>query len=194
MDNFTTTWVAPFYIYVLHGNYYYLLKGDEQASFNENVRRALSDLDDEIIQQLLSGGWREQITGSWFCGLKGWSQYANKIGKKLVASQMAYAGQGHCFALACFANDESVEFFTEYLNIYLRKTDLHYDQGWVMPALMWVDEQNNINHASKYLKSGGLWEKYIADKDSDAWSIDYRKEHFWNLMNYCRDNYIKPKM
>ena len=193
MDDFTTNWVAPFYIYVLHGNYYYQLKGDEQALFNENVKKALLNLNDETLQRLLSGGWREQITGSWLCGLKGSSQYANNIGKKLVASQMTYAGQGHCFALACFANDESVKFFTEYLNIYLRKTDLHYDQGWVMPALMWVDEQNDTDHASKYLKSGGLWETYIANKDTDAWQLGYRKEYFWKLMNYCRDNYINQK-
>jgi hypothetical protein len=194
MDEFIKNWVAPYYLYILHGNYCYLLKDDEQTSFNKNVKKALLALDDEIVQRLLSGGWREQITGSWFCGLKGWSQYADEIGTKLIESKMTYAGQAHCFALACFANDKSVKFFTEYLNIYLPKINLHYDQGWVMPALIWVDEKNKTDYASQYLKSGGLWEKFIADKDSDSWQLEYRREYFWNLMNYCRDNYIKPNI
>ena len=193
MDKFINNWVAPYYLHILHGNYYYLLKDDEQVSFNEKVRKALLVLDDESIQRLLSGDGREQITGSWFCGLKGWSQYADEIGAKLVESKMTYAGQGHCFALACFANDKSVKYLTEYLNIYLPRTNLHYDQAWVMPALLWVDKQNNTNNASQYLDSGGLWEKFIADKDSDLWQIDYRQEYFWNLMNYCRENFMQPK-
>lgn len=193
MDEFINNWVVPYYLNILHGNYRYLLKDDEQVSFNENVRKALLVLDEEIIQRLLAGGWREQITASWFCGLKGWSQYADEIGAKLLESKMTYAGQGHCFALACFANDKSMKYLTEYLDIYLPKTNLHYDQAWVMPALMWVDEQNDTNHASQYLASGGLWEKYVADKDSDSWQLDYLKEYFWNLMNYCRNNFMQPK-
>ncbi|MFL7870918.1 MAG: DUF6000 family protein [Anaerolineales bacterium] len=150
-------------------------------------------MDENIASQLLSGGWREQLTGSWFCGLKGWSQFADTIGKKLVESKTTYAGQGYSFALACFANDKSVRYLTEYLNIYLLQTQLIYDQGWVMPALMWVDEQKGTNHAAQFIVSGGLWGEYVADKKSKVWKLDYRKEKFWRLMSYCQEHFARPK-
>ena len=189
MDEFINQWVAPYYLNILHGNYCFKLKDDEQISFKRNVKNRLNSLSDEIVNQLLSGGWREQITGSWFCGLKEWSQFADTIGEKLVESKMTYAGQGHCFALARFANDKSVKYFTEYLETYLPQPKLIYDQAWVMPALMWIDERNNTNHSGRFISSGGLWEKYVADKKSDMWQLSYRKENFWRLMNYCQENF-----
>jgi hypothetical protein len=194
MDEFINNWVAPYYLSILHGNYLYSLKDDVQTLFHKNVKKALLTLNDEIIQRLLSGGWREQITGSWFCGIKGLSEYVDTIGIKLVKSKMTYAGQGHCFALACFANDKSVKYLAEYLDIYLSKTNLIYDQAWVMPALMWVDEQNNTTHASRFIVSGGLWDGFIEEKDLNFWRLDNRKEYFWKLMNHCRENFMKTKV
>jgi hypothetical protein len=193
MDEFINQWVAPYYLKILHGNYCYLLKDDEQTFFNRSVKNGLASINYEVVNQLLSGGWREQITGSWFCGLKNWSQFADIIGTNLVESKMTYAGQGHSFALACFVDDKSVKYLTKYLDTYLPQINLVYDQAWVMTALMWVDEQNDTNHSARYLASGGLWEKYVADKKSDAWRLNCRKEKFWKLMHYCQDNFAKPK-
>jgi hypothetical protein len=193
MDEFINQWVAPYYLNILHGNYCFLLKHDEQVAFNRSVNNALASINVEVVNRLLSGGWREQITGSWYCGLKGWSQFTDMIGTKLVESKMTYAGQGHSFALACFANDKSVRYFTEYLDMYLPQINLVYDQAWVMSALMWVDEQNNTDHSVRYLASNGLWQEYIADKESDVWQLDYWKNNFRTLMNYCQENFAKPK-
>ena len=191
-DEFISQWVQPFYLRILHGNYC-RLSGVEKSSFDDKVKNGLELINSDIVSQLLlSFGWREQITGSWFCGLKGWSQFADIIGTKLVESKVTYAGQGHSFAMACFANENSVKYLTQYLNFYLPKNDLIYDQAWVMPALMWVDEQNNTNHSSQYLISGGLWDNYIADKNSEHWRLDNKKESFGEVMNYCRENYAKP--
>jgi hypothetical protein len=193
MDEFINQWVAPYYLNILHGNYCYRLKDDKRNSFNLSVKNALLTINHEVVNRLLSGGWREQITGSWFCGLKSWSQFADVIGTKLVESKVVYAGQGHSFALACFANNKSVDYFTKYLDIYLPQTNLLYVQTWVMPALMWVDKQNNTNHSVRYFASGS-WEKYIADKKSDVWQLNYCKEKFWKLMNYCQENFAIPKV
>jgi hypothetical protein len=193
MNEFIAKWVNPYYAPILHGNYCFLLKHEQQTSFNLSVKKGLEAIDEKIATQLLSGGWREQITGSWFCGLKGWSQFADIIGTKLVASTMTYAGQGHSFALACFANDKSVKYLTEYLDTYLPQTKLVYDQDWVLPALMWVDAQKGTKHATRFTGSRGLWEKYVADKKSDVWQLDYRKEKFWSLMSYCQEHFGRPK-
>ena len=193
MNDFINQWVAPYYLNILHGNFC-LLEGEEQVAFNQSVMSALKSINTQVVDQLLSSvGWREQITGSWFCGLKGWSQFADVIGTRLVESKVTYAGQGHSFALACFANSKSIEYLTKYLDVYLPQTDLVYDQAWVMPALMWVDEKNNTGYSARYLTSDGLWEQYIVNKDRDAWRLDDRKDEFWKLMNYCQKNFGDPK-
>ena len=193
MQDFINQWVAPYYLAILHGNYYYQLSDDERFSFNENVNNALENINSEIALQLLSGewsGWREKITGSWFCGIKGWSQFSDLIGKELVESKMTYAGQGLSFALACFANKKSIHYLMEYLDMYLPQTNLVYDQDWVMSALLWVDEQNKTNYASRYLVPGGLWEKYVSGKSVE---LSKCKENLWNLMKYCQEHFVKPK-
>ena len=193
MQEFINQWVAPYYLAILHGNYYYQLSDDERFSFNKSVNNALLNINSEIVIQLLSGewgGWREQITGSWFCGIKGWSQFADIIGKELVESKMTYAGQGLSFALACFANEKSVHYLMEYLDVYLPQINLVYDQDWVMPALMWVDEQNKTNYATRYLVPNGLWENYVASKSLE---LSKCKENFWNLMKYCQEHFANPK-
>jgi hypothetical protein len=145
MDDFIAKWVAPYYMKILHGNYT-SLKSLEQETFNRKVKEALPILNEIVVSRLLSGGWREQITGSWFCGLKRWNQFAEPIGKALVASEVTYAGQSHCFALASFADDVSVKYLMEYLDTYLSKLDCYYDQNWAMPALIWIDTKGNTNH------------------------------------------------
>ncbi len=193
MNEFITQWVAPYYLNILHGNYYRLLEGETQMAFNENVKNRLVSINYDVVTRLLSGGWREQLTGSWFCGLKNWDQFADVIGTKLVESKAVYAGQGHCFALACFANDKSVKYLTKYLNTYLPQNNLVYDQAWVMPALMWIDEISYSNHSTHYLTSGGLWEKYVEDKEINTWKLSCVKEHFWKVMSYCQENFAELK-
>ena len=204
MNEFINQWVAPYYLQILQGNYCFNPKYLEQTAFNQKVKEALQSINANIIEQLLSGGWREQLTGSWFCGLKGWSQFADVIGTKLVDRNVPYAGQGHSFALACFANDKSVEYLTKYLDLFLPQTDLVYEQIWVMPALLWVDAQNNTTYSERYLVIDGLWQNYAADKstwyqaepEGRVWQLghlDDRQERFWQLMKYCHIYFAKPK-
>jgi len=195
MNDFIVEWVLPYYLKILHGNYVYL-KSSEQEAFNQEVKKALSTLNEAAVNRLLSAaGWREQITGSWFCGLKGWNQFADQIGKALVASQVGFAGQGYCFALACFTDETSVGYLTQYLDIYLPRIDCYYDQDWAMPALIWIDRQKNTNHSSRYLVSEGLWEKFVEDKlkGSDVWRLENIENRFWRVMEYCRVHFIMAK-
>ncbi|GAA4033520.1 hypothetical protein GCM10022409_17250 [Hymenobacter glaciei] len=124
MDKILSEWVGPFYSGILHTNYVRLLQGDAREEFNRSVLQALVTIDERIVQQLFaplnlqedphkSLGWKMKITGSWFSGLKGWQQFGTTIGELLIASETWYAGQGHCFALACFATEESAAYLTD---------------------------------------------------------------------------------
>jgi hypothetical protein len=196
MEEFLAKWVSPYYLYILHANYFRQLSGEKQVIFNQQVMAALRELDEVVMSKLIVPfdnpnvpGWREHLTGSWFCGLKRWHQFGPTIGKLLLASEVCYAGQGYCFALACFANDESVAYLTAYLDFYLPRLDLDYDQQWAMPALMWIDEQRGTNCASRFLVPGGLWEQYTANRAAPYWEIETCKRAFWGAMNYCQEHF-----
>ncbi|WP_417387309.1 DUF6000 family protein [Gimesia sp.] len=183
-------WVSPFYLAILHGNYVSdILTVDERNQFNQRVSEVLPEMTPQIASSLISGHWREAITGSWFAGVKKYTECQSQITKRLLASETCYAGQSHVFALACFANDASVSALKQYLDRYLRQLDCYYDQNWAMPALMWIDEMNGTDHASEYLKANGLWERFIKEKNSEAWCIQTCQKHFWNLMNYCKSQF-----
>ena len=194
MDALITEWVAPFYLSILHGNYATSILSDEdRMKFDHSVQEALDRITPEIASNLIAGYWRESITGSWFAGLKRFKPCRDLIGKRLLASEACYAGQSHAFAMACFADPESTTFLERYLDEYLRRIDCYYDQGWAMPALMWIDELNGSDRSHRFLVKDGLWDTFTSDKVqvTDAWTLAVCKKGFWRSMNYCRDHFIK---
>jgi hypothetical protein len=77
----------------------------------------------------------------------------------LLESELVYAGQGYCFALARFAEDSDATTLTAYLERYLPRLDCHYDQHYAVGALLHLDEQRGTDHAARFLGAGGLWER-----------------------------------
>ena len=182
---FIARWVSPFYMRILHGHYH---RGENPA-FDVAVRESLPVITPEIVDQLLAGSWREAMTGSWFAGLRGFEECQPRIAELLLASYFCYAGQGHAFAMACFANDDAVRALTRYLETYLPKLDLYYDQAWAMPALMWIDQQHESDHAAPFLEPGGLWEAWSTARPKIV-ELESRRAHFWACMEYCRANFV----
>ena len=181
MDEFQARWVAPFYLAGLLG-----------SDVNE-FKAALAEVDPSVVDRLLSArGWRERIVGSWFAGLKGWTQFEDRIGELLLASEVTYAGAGHCFAMACFADDKSRQYLIEYLDIYLRQPEKEYDQLDAILALIWIDQKQGANNATQFLSPGGLWETFTADWN-DTWDLDKFKMRFWRTMEYCQANFGAPR-
>ncbi len=176
--------VQPHYLKLLGGNFL-RLEERELSEFVNSVRKALDEIEPNQVERLLRISWREQLTAAWFAGFKNWSQFTSRIGNLLIQSLTCYAGQGYCFALACFANADSVNYLTRYLDEYLPQLDKDYDQPWAMAAVIWIDRLNGTNHSSKYLGPNGLWEHFIADKvPHGAWSLQQRNLHFENMMSF----------
>ena len=185
-------WVNPFYLSVLHGNYATsMLENGEGEVFNKAVLNALAGISPDVVSELIGGHWREAMVGSWFAGLKGFTECRQQIGECLIKSEITYAGQSHAFAMACFSDEESADFLERYLNEFLSQKDCLYDQDWAMPALMWIDQECGTNRSQYYLQPGGLWEFYTADKirADGAWTIEHCKKSFWQCMIYCRQHF-----
>ncbi len=198
MENFAEKLLHPFnpyYLKILHGNYV-RLEGNKLNSFVSSVWQAIAFIDEAMVNQLLRGSWRELLTGSWFAGLLDWSQYTETLGELLIESPTCYAGQGYCFALACFANELSVNYLISYLDKYLPKIDCEYDQDWAMPSLMWIDNLKGTNYSQHYLVPGGLWERFTANKlnieSFNRWDLERQKQHFGAMMNFCEKWFFTP--
>jgi hypothetical protein len=191
-------WVHPCCLHLLHGNFRSMCLAQETSPEREELirwfRRALSEITPDVIGTLLQQTeWRAQLTASWFCGLKGWREFRQLLGQFLVESQVCFAGQGYCVALACFGDRPSADYLCAYLDRWLPQVDKFYDQHRAMPALRRIDAQLGTNFASRYLGKGGLWQRWAARSDgrANADSLESR-EHDFNQLCRCALEYFGP--
>ena len=142
------------YLDLLHGNF--VTMGEtERTPFLQQLARSARQVSDRELATLLSGDWRPRLTASWLIGLSRREQFRGQIGEMLLASEMCYAGQGYCFALARFATTADAELLAAYLDVYLPQPDKDYDQDWALGALLHLDEQQGANRAARYLTDDG---------------------------------------
>lgn len=105
-------------------------------------------------------GWRERLVAAWLAGIDGRASHRERFGELLIASKQTYAGAGYCFALACFATPADAEILCEYLDRYLPRLDLVYDQDWAIAALRDIDARLGTEHAARFTVPDGLWEQW----------------------------------
>jgi len=116
--DFHSKWVNPFYGKLMNGNFL-RLKESEQKQFAENIQITLSELNDDILTQMLSSdNWRARLTAGWFIGFARRQSKVAEIGKNLLRFPH-YAGM-YCFALARIKNEQSLEYIEQYLSTFLR--------------------------------------------------------------------------
>src|SRR5687768_8634138 len=132
-QDFILKWVAPFYLQRLMENDNY------ETAFLERK----NEVNPEIVKQLLGYfDWRTRITGAYFASILGYKQFEDFIGIHLLKSEVCYAAEGYLTALASFNTSNSIEYIVKYLDYYLHKKDLWFDQGDAMSALLWLDKKN----------------------------------------------------
>jgi hypothetical protein len=128
---------------------------------------AAKEITPEIVKQLLGDfDWRPRIVGAYFAAINGYSELKDVIGIHLLKSEVCYAGYGYALALAVFADEKSKTYLALYLDYYLKRKDLWFDQGDVLAALFSID----ANEADNYLHK---WNGFAADKP--YWDLENRK-------------------
>lgn len=150
------------YLDLLHGNFT-KLSGHERSRFLRDLGRDARQITDGELEFLLYPGehadWRERLTAAWLIGTSRRVQFRESLGRLLLDSELTYAGQGYCFALARFAEAEDADVLTAYLDHYLPRTDYHYDQHWAIGALLHIDHRLGTDHAERFLETDGLWSR-----------------------------------
>ncbi|MCP4163213.1 MAG: hypothetical protein GY760_24385 [Deltaproteobacteria bacterium] len=161
---FIDKWVIPFYMVGLNNT-------DQFISDLKNVK---SDLNIEIAKKLFGDfNWRTRIVGAYFSAIKNYVELEDIIGVHLLKSEVCYAGGGYCLALASFNTEKGIEYLKEYLEYYLTRKDLHFDQRIAMSALNWTDRKNGTNEMDLFLPK---YQDWISDKYSQ--DINQSIAHF----------------
>ena len=96
------------------------------------------------------------------------------IGRHLIKSEVCYAGVGYCLALAIFATDKSKDYTKTYLDYYLDRKDLYFDQSSAFCALEYLDKESVTNLIPK-------WNSFISDKP--YWNLNKSRKHFIDSMS-----------
>lgn len=138
-----------------------------------------ASITDADLNLLLSDGWRPRLTAAWLIGISRRTSYRARIGELLLESAMAYAGRGYCFALARLGAPEDAEILIAYLDRYLPRTDLHYDQPIALGALLYLDSRLGTAHAAPFTAPDGPYERWVnaAVHESGSTSYALDQEH-----------------
>ncbi|WGH75776.1 DUF6000 family protein [Tenacibaculum tangerinum] len=145
---FIKKWCVPFYMFGINNS----------EKFNQNLKPIRAELNTEVVKKLLGDfNWRTRIVGAYFASILELKSVEEIIGIHLLKSQVCYAGNGYCLALATFNTKRGIQYLKRYLEYYLIRKDLHFDQTGVMCALKWTDELNGTNETENYLKLYNEW-------------------------------------
>lgn len=154
-------------MWLLHGNFMGL-GGGKRRRFLKRLARSARQVSDRELAILFESGWRERLTASWLIGLDRREQFRDRIGELLLTSEMSYAGQGYCLALARFATPADAGLLASYLDAYLPQLDNRYDQDWALGALLHVDAVLGTHQTARLLTDGGLWQQWRRDEETPA--------------------------
>ena len=155
------------YLKLLHGNFV-TLDQRERRRFLARLARSARRITDHELAVLLDSEWRSRLTASWLIGLDKREQFRDRIGGLLLASEVCYAGQGYCLALARFASPADADLLAAYLDAYLPQPDKRYDQDWALGALLHIDAVLGTDRAGRFLTEDGLWQQWRATEQTTA--------------------------
>ncbi|MFB7030367.1 MULTISPECIES: DUF6000 family protein [unclassified Streptomyces] len=129
--------------------------------FTRHLLNDAAAITDEELEALLGYEWRSRLTAAWLIGIDRRERFRERIGDLLLASEVCYSGGAYCFALARFGTHTDAEILTAYLDHYLPRTDLRYDQTAALGALLRLDAHLGTRHADRFIRPGGLWDRWV---------------------------------
>jgi hypothetical protein len=135
VDEITSRLVTPFYLRVLHGNVVSPGCAGERDALLMQMRAVAPAVTFGDALHLWPRGWRESLMASWWAAVWRWPEVIGQVEPLLIPSRSCFEGQAHCLALAQVNSQRSRAVLVRYLDEYLPRRDLSYDQPWAMAAL-----------------------------------------------------------
>jgi hypothetical protein len=132
------------------------------TQFKDALKNIFSEITPKIVEVLLTEyNWRPRLTGAFFAALKRFDYFEDHLGRLLVRSDLCFAGNLYCVALTEFNSPNGMSYLKKYLDYYLTRPDLDYNQTEAMGAMAYLDDKNGTAIFESYRP---LWDKYIAAK------------------------------
>ena len=158
-NDFIKKWVVPFYMFIINN----------PNEFIQKLEPIKPELNLEIVKKLLGDfNWRTRIVGAYFASIMDFKEVEDVIGIHLLKSQVCFAGKGYCMYLAANNTQKGVDYLKKYLDYYLTRKDLYYNQEEAICALKWTDAMNGTNEVNNYLDLYNNW----ASEESNQFSND----------------------
>jgi hypothetical protein len=132
----------------------------ERVEFGRALGEDAARITAAELEILLTSGWRERRTVAWLIAVARGTEFRDRIGSLLLASEMPFAGEGYCVALTRFGTPADADLLVAYLDRYLPRPDLHYDQARVLGALLCLDTSLGTDRAARFLEPGGPWQRW----------------------------------
>jgi hypothetical protein len=174
-DNFMRKWVQPFHLNLL--NLY-----EVESKVVAEMSPLVSEVNKELVLALLAEfNWRPRLVGAYLIAVKRLSGLEDTIGRLLLRSDVCYAAQGYCLALAELNTSAGVEYLRKYLDYYLGQENLWFDQGDAMAALHHLDEVNQTNLLAVYREK---WHGFVANKP--YWDMQRNIKHFQERVSFVK--------
>lgn len=149
-EAFCNKFVAPFYT----------VRIINLPNFKSDYLKVKAEINSEIVNKIIGqNNWRERIVAAYFCAIENLVEFVDVIGVHFLKSELVHQGKGFALALASFRTEKSISYLKKYLDYYLTRSDLFYEQTYAMSALVWIDEKTNANHSEKYKSLYAKWEK-----------------------------------
>ncbi|WP_330455519.1 DUF6000 family protein [Streptomyces sp. NBC_00820] len=150
----------------------------ERTKFTRELGEAAGDITPRELTILLEGTWRERKTAAWLIAVARRTEFRERLGEMLLASEVCFAGSAYCVTFATFATPADADLLAAYLDRYLRRPDLYYDQPAAMGALLHLDAKLRADQAARFLAADGLWHQWIGGpplKKHHSTPDNYRK-------------------
>ena len=100
--------------------------------------------------------WRTRLVGSYFSAVGGFDDHIDIIGTHLIKSETCCAGYMYSLVLSFFNTEASNQYIDIYLNYYLTKPKLYFDQVEVMTASLYLDKVNGTYRSEKHRENWNL--------------------------------------
>ncbi|MFF0291046.1 DUF6000 family protein [Streptomyces sp. NPDC005262] len=133
----------------------------ERTKFTRELGEAAGEITPRELTILLEGTWRERKTAAWLITVARRTEFRERLGEMLLASEVCFAGSAYCVTFATFATPADADLLAAYLDRYLRRPDLYYDQPAAMGALLHLDAKLHADQAARFLTADGLWHQWI---------------------------------
>ncbi|WP_066944066.1 DUF6000 family protein [Streptomyces lushanensis] len=133
----------------------------ERTKFKRELGEDADDITSRELTILLEGTWRERKTAAWLIAVARRTEFRERLGEMLLASEVCFAGTAYCVTFATFATPADADPLVAYLDRYLRRPDLYYDQPAAMGALLHLDAKLGTDRAARLLTADGLWHQWI---------------------------------